>query len=48
MDVTVEGIQLYNWCSQTKLKNFMGMILVKLVLLLTGTSVDLRNTLGLQ
>lgn len=48
VDVTVEGIQLHNWCYQTKLRNFLGMILVKLVLLLTGTSVALRDTLGLQ
>lgn len=48
VDVTVEGIQLYNRCSQTELNNFLGMFLVKLVLMLTGTSMALRNSLGLQ
>lgn len=48
VDVTVEGIQLHNRCSQTELNNFLGMFLVKLVLMLTGTSMALRNSLGLQ
>lgn len=48
VDVTVEGIQLYNQCSQTELNNFLGMFLVKLVLILTGTSMAPRNSLGLQ
>lgn len=46
VDVTVEGIQLYNRCSHTELNNFLGMFLVKLML--TGTSMALRNSLGLQ
>lgn len=52
--MAMEGIDLYNWCLQTKLKGFLEMFLVKLVLMLTGTStvlrtsVALRNGLGLQ
>lgn len=47
-DVAVEGTQLHHCCSQAKLKHFLGMFLVKVVLMLTGTSVALRSTLGLQ
>lgn len=42
VDETVEGVQLCHWCSQTKLKNLLGMILVKLVLMLTGSEEHLR------
>lgn len=46
-DVAVEGTQLHHCCSQAKLKYFLGMFLVKVVLMLTETSVTLRSTLGL-
>lgn len=52
--VSTESIDLHNWCLQTKLKGFLEMFLLKLVLMLTGTAVALRpsmapkNELGLQ
>lgn len=41
VDETVEGIQLFHLCSQTKMKNLLGMVLVKLVLMLTGSEEHL-------